>query len=145
MAPTPSILLQKTVWNESFNKCFKPSRLCQKPLYWIKASTNAPPQHQSYFRKLNLLICINKSNRITVALKIIIVYMRCHSNTETNQAWAIFKALKSDIRSHTHTLLHTQTPTHAYTITHKNTHTKVHTKHAHKCTFYLQSLEKEWG
>ncbi len=39
--------------------------------------------------------------------------------------------------------MHTQTPTNAHTITHKNTHTKAHTKHARKCTFYLQSLEKE--
>jgi hypothetical protein len=35
--------------NQSFNKCLKPSRLRQKPLYWIKASTNAS-NHQGYVR-----------------------------------------------------------------------------------------------
>jgi hypothetical protein len=35
--------------NQSFNKCFKPSKLLQKPLYWIRASTNAS-NHQGYVR-----------------------------------------------------------------------------------------------
>ncbi len=154
---------ETTLLNQSFNKCFKPSKLLQKPLYWIKASTNAS-NHQSYFRnhciesKLQQMLLHSikatseSSIRVAVALKIIIVYMHCHSNTETNQAWAIFKALKSDIRSHTHT--HTHLCTHKHPHMHTQSHTKIYTQkrtlnmHASAlsiCNHWRMKEDKELG